>query len=149
MNGQNDYLQDQQTGANSVSQDLVWNATYPSVYMHFTSTDVSFRTRVNDIDGGTDPSSYEYKNFIFAGVDADLNGSIDFFLGIYNPSGNNGRLGIYQSYPSYTNTGPSSTGIDGKPLIAYQPQRGVNYTIKQADSSFDGFRTISSPSPSL
>lgn len=76
MNGQNDYLQDQQTGANTVSQDLVGNATYPSVYMHFTSTDLSFRTRVNDIDGGTDPSSFEYKNFIFAGVDADLNGSI-------------------------------------------------------------------------
>ncbi|RUT30498.1 hypothetical protein EJP77_11720 [Paenibacillus zeisoli] len=139
-NNQNDYQHDQQTGSGSVSQDIVGDANYPSTFMHFTDTEIALRVRVNHIDGGTDAANYQFKNFSFAGIDADLNGSVDFFLGIYNPTGNNGRLGIYGSNSGYANTGPSTTGISGKPLMAFKPVNNVNYSItKAADgSNFDG-----------
>lgn len=129
-NDQNDYLKDQQTGSGSVSQDIVGDADYPSTYIHFTNDEVAFRIRVSNVDGGTD-TNYQFKNFTFVGIDADVNGSIDFFLGVYNPTGNNGRLGIYRSSVGYANTSPSTTGISGKPLLAYKPVRNVNYSITQ------------------
>lgn len=137
QNNQNDYLLDQQTASGQyVSQDIVGDATSPAVYIHLTETELAFRVRVNNKDGGTSDSNYEFKNFAFIGMDADLNGSIDLFLGVYNPTGNNGRIGIYGSNSSYLNMGPSSTGINGKPLIASQPVRGSNYSITKANSTF-------------
>jgi len=135
-NNQNDYIEDQQTGAYTVSQDIVGTASEPSTFMRFSATEVDFRIRVNDIDGsGTD---YEFKNFAFIGIDADLDGGIDFFLGIYNPTGNNGRLGIYGSADGYSNTSPSTTGIEGAPYMAFEPKDGINYTITEALSNIDG-----------
>jgi len=128
-NDQNDYLQDQQTGSNSVSQDIVGDATYPAVYMHMDSETVAIRVRVSNNNGGTSDQDYAFKNFVFVGIDADCNGSIDFFLGAYNPSGSNGRIGIYSSDPGALNVGPSTTGIAGKPLLSFQPVRDENYAI--------------------
>lgn len=139
-NNQNDYLQDQQTGSGSVSQDIVGDTSFPSIYQYTNDSEIAIRIRISDVDGGTGNADYEFKNFAFVGLDADCNGSIDFFLGAYNPSGSNGRLGIYSSTSGYANTGPSSTGISGKPLLAFQPVRGVNYTITKATdgSGFNG-----------
>ncbi len=138
-NGQHDKPNDQQTGSGSVSQDIVGDGTYRSTFYHFTDTTLAMRIRVNGINGGINSSDYQFKNFTFIGVDSDVNGSIDFFLGVYNPSGNNGRLGIYRSEPGLANTGPSSTGISGKPLMAFQPVRDSNFSITDAtDSSFNG-----------
>ncbi len=134
-NIQNDYLQDQQTGSGSVSQDIVGDADHPSVYMLFTQEEIAIRVRISNVDK-TNP--YEFKNFVFIGMDADLNGSIDFFLGLYNPTGNNGRLGIYSSVSGYTNMSPSTTGISGKALMGMKPVAGVNYDISEADSNFNG-----------
>ena len=108
--------------------------------MHLTATDIAFRVRVSNKNGGTSDADYQFNNFAFVGVDANLNGSVDFFLGVYNPTGNNGRLGIYQAAPGYANTSPSTTGISGKPLLAFKPDRGVNYGITQATdgSLFNG-----------
>ena len=128
-NDQNDYLRDQQTGSGSVSQDIVGSAEYPSAYIHFSSSEVAFRIRVNSIDGN---SSYEFKNFAFVGIDADCNGSVDFFLGAYNPTGNTGRIGIYSAASGCANTSPNTTGISGKPLMAFKPEPNVNYSIAQA-----------------
>jgi hypothetical protein len=63
--------------------------------MRLSSSELAFRIRLNDVDG-TDP--YAFKNFAFVGVDADVNGSVDFFLGVYNPTGNNGRAESYLRY---------------------------------------------------
>ncbi|OWA35810.1 hypothetical protein B9G55_07930 [Saccharibacillus sp. O16] len=136
-NNQNDYLQDQQTGSGSVSQDIVGDATYPSTYMHLTDTEAAFRIRVSNANG---MNPYEFKNFAFVGLDADLNGSVDLFLGAYNPTGNNGRLGLYASSSGYANTGPSTTGISGKPLLAFKPVSDSNYSITPTGdgSSFNG-----------
>lgn len=138
-NNQNDYLQDQQTGSGTVSQDIVGDASFPSTYVHFNEDTLAFRIRVNDIDGGSNSSTYHFKNFAFIGVDADINGSIDFFIGAYNPSGSNGRIGIYGSNPGYLNISPSTTGISGKPVMAYKPVRFSNYAITMAEGSqFNG-----------
>ena len=116
-NNQNDYLQDQQTGSGSVSQDIVGDASNPSTYMRLSEDEIDIRIRLNNTDG---LSPYAFKNFAFIGIDSDVDGGIDFFLGIYNPTGNNGRLGIYSADDSYANIGPSSTGISGKPLMAFK-----------------------------
>ncbi|MEX1377281.1 MAG: Ig-like domain-containing protein [Eubacteriales bacterium] len=134
-NNQNDYLQDQQTGSGSVSQDIVGDASNPSTYMRFSSTEIDFRIRISNING---TSPYEFKNFAFIGIDSDVNGSVDFFLGIYNPTGNNGRLGIYDAAAGYENLGPSTTGISGKPLMAFAPDSGVNFDISDAPTNFNG-----------
>lgn len=138
VNNQNDALQDQQTGSGSVSQDIVGDGSAPSTYMHLSDTELAFRIRVSNNNGGTGASDYEFKNFAFVGIDGDVNGSIDFFLGAYNPSGSNGRIGIYGSASGYANDGPSTTGISGKPIIAFEPVRGVNYAITDAGGSFNG-----------
>ena len=65
---------------------------YEVITLRFSATEMDFRIRVSNIDG-TDP--YAFKNFAFIGIDCDVDGSIDFFLGLYNPTGSNGRLGIY------------------------------------------------------
>ncbi|MFC0213532.1 InlB B-repeat-containing protein [Paenibacillus chartarius] len=143
-NGQFDTVSDQQTGAHTKewSQDIVGNAQFQSTYYQFSTdkTMLAIRIRVNTFDGTAD--SPEFKNFAFAGVDSNGDGAIDFFLGIYNPTGNNGRLGIYQSDPSAANTGPSSTGISVKPLMAFKPVYAANdlngnYSITPADSNFN------------
>ncbi len=117
-----------------MSQDIVGDETHPAVYMAFTEEEIAIRVRVSNIDG-TNP--YAFKNFVFIGVDADLNGSIDFFLGLYNPTGNNGRLGIYGTNSGYTNMSPSTTGIT-KPLMGIKPEADVNYEITPADSTLNG-----------
>lgn len=139
-NFQNDYLQDQQTGSGSVSQDIVGDATYPSVYRYVADDEIAFRVRVSNINGGTSLEGYDFKNFVFAGLDVDLDGSVDFFLGTYNPSGSNGRIAIYSSATGYLNLGPSTTGISGKPLAAFEPVRNVNYAITGVTdgSNFNG-----------
>ncbi len=131
-NNQNDFLQDQQTGSGSVSQDIVGSVDHPSTYMRFSTTEIDFRIRLSNVNG---TSPYQFKNFAFIGIDSTLDGGIDFFVGIYNPTGNNGRLGIYSSAAGYSNTGPSTTGISGKPLMAFKPVDGSNYSIIEANPS--------------
>ena len=136
-NAQNDLQGDQQTGGstNSVSQDIVGDASNPSTYMKFSDdkTELAIRIRVNNCNGTA--ASPQFNNFAFVGIDANGNGTIDFFLGIYNPTGNNGRLGIYNADASALNAGPSTTGISGKPLMSFAPVKDVNYSIMQAGSN--------------
>lgn len=136
-NTQNDLQGDQQTGGstNSVSQDIVGDASNPSTYMKFSDdkTEFAIRIRVNNCDGTA--ANPQFNNFSFVGIDANGNGTIDFFLGIYNPTGNNGRLGIYNADASSLNAGPSTTGISGKPLMSFAPVKDVNYSIMQASSN--------------
>ena len=125
-NNQNDATNDQQTGSGSVSQDIVGDASYRAAYVKYdnggTAGDLSddwlaFRVRVNNQDNNN-PASPAFKNFAFFGVDADGNGSIDFFAGVYNPANNSGRVGVYDANGA-GNTGPSDTGINGTPAIKY------------------------------
>jgi len=137
MNGDFDTVEDPRTGNGSTSRDIVGDATYPAVYIQFyedgENSEIAVRVRVNNCDGTA--SNPLFRNFVFIGVDANLNGTIDFFIGCYDPSGN-GRLGVYLADPSAANDGPNTTSIT-KPVLAQPPVQGVNYSmIPVEDGSF-------------
>ncbi len=144
-NSQNDGTGDQQTGSGSVSQDIVGDATYRAAYVKYdnggTAGDLSddwlaFRIRVNNQDS-VNPATPSFKNFAFFGVDADNNGSVDFFAGIYNPANNSGRIGVYDANGS-GNTGPSDTGINGTPIIKYDSATTGYASLYSVLASGDG-----------
>ena len=126
-NGQHDYLTDQQTSSGqSVRQDVVGDATYRSAYVHYdnngtsgnSADDVlSFRIRVNNSNDGRGDTS-QFGSFAWVGVDADLNGTVDFFVGAYSLGSNSQVIGIYDA-DGAGNTGPNDTGIAGSPAFSY------------------------------
>ena len=128
-----DYLQDPRVGSGSTALDIVGTECFPAAYIQFSDDgkEIAIRLRVNNKDGGNDNSSFQFKNFAYIGIDANMNGTIDFFLGVYSPSGN-GRLGVYPADPAAQNSGPGVTGI-AKPVATFQPIRGVNYSMIEVD----------------
>lgn len=148
-----DYLTDQQTGSGSVSQDLVGgNADFGSgakdygvFYIQYddqttvsTSDDeLGFRFRVNNADG-VHKDTFQF--YAFLGLDYDLNGSIDLFMGIYNPDNNGSKsISIYSSDPGKLNISPSTTGFGDK-LYEVAPVHGDTWDLMQTDdgSMFSG-----------
>ncbi|USB33588.1 Ig-like domain-containing protein [Paenibacillus sp. YPG26] len=137
-NGQFDYIGDQQTGSGSVAQDIVGDADHPPFYVNYDSAagEIGYRIRVNNLDG---TQKDKFGSFAFVGVDANQDGGIDFFLGAYNPTNNNGRIGIYYADPNKTNMSPSTTGIINPPTKSYAPVANENFSLLQAaGSSFSG-----------
>jgi uncharacterized repeat protein (TIGR02543 family) len=124
-------------GGGSAALDIVGNETFPSAYIHFGNTgeEIAVRIRVNGHDGNT---LLEFKKFAYIGIDITGNGTIDLFLGAYNPTGNNGRLGIYLADPALANTGPGNTGLT-KPIASFQPRAGFNYAFIPTGHGINGF----------
>ena len=137
QNGNYDYVGDTRTTGSS-SLDIVGDATYPAVYIQFSDdgSELAVRIRVNNCDGSS--ANPLFSNFAYIGIDADLSGAIDFFIGAYNPTGA-GRLGVYLSDPEAPNTMYGVTGIDGV-LATFQPIDGVNYSMVKTEdgSNFSG-----------
>lgn len=148
-----DYLQDQQTGSGSVSQDLVGGKVdfgsgltdYGVFYVQFddqgssstTDDELAFRMRLNDADG-VKKDTYQF--YAFVGLDIDLNGSLDFFLGIYNPDNTGSKsISIYSSDPGKLNISPSTTGF-GLQLKEITPVKNNNWSLTVVDdgSMFSG-----------
>ena len=141
-----DFLSDQQTGSGSVSQDLIGGPAdfgaglkdYGVFYVQFddqgtlsTSDDeLAFRMRINDADG-VKKDTYQF--YAFVGLDYDLNGSIDFFLGMYNPDNNGSKsISIYESDPGQLNISPSTTGF-GAQLKEITPVKNDNWSLMETD----------------
>ena len=137
QNGNYDFVEDARTTGSS-SLDIVGDATYPAVYIQFNDdgSELAVRIRVNSCDGSS--SNPLFSNFAYIGVDADLSGTIDFFIGVLNPTGA-GRLGVYLSDPEAPNTMYGVTGID-RILAAFQPIDGINFSMIKAEdgSNFSG-----------
>ena len=148
-----DYLQDQQTGSGSVSQDLVGGPVdfgsgltdYGVFYIQFddqgtgatTDDELAFRMRINDADG-VKKDTFQF--YVFVGLDYDLNGSIDFFLGMYNPDNTGSKsISIYSSDPGKLNISPSTTGF-GAQLKEITPVKNDNWSLVEVDdgSLFSG-----------
>ena len=148
-----DFLQDQQTGSGSVSQDLVGGKVdfgsgltdYGVFYVQFddqgssstTDDELAFRMRINDADG-VKKDTYQF--YVFVGLDYDLNGSLDFFLGMYNPDNTGSKsISIYSSDPGKLNISPSTTGF-GSQLKEITPVKNDNWSLTEVDdgSLFSG-----------
>jgi VCBS repeat-containing protein len=148
-----DFLQDQQTGSGSVSQDLVGGPIdfgsgikdYGVFFVQFddqgsvstADDELAFRMRLNDADG-VKKDTYQF--YAFVGLDIDLNGSLDFFLGIYNPDNTGSKaISIYSSDPGKLNISPSTTGF-GAQLKEITPIKNNNWSLMAVDdgSLFSG-----------
>jgi len=121
---------DQQTG--QASRDIVGDEFYPPAYLQFLDGGNVFavRVRINACDG--QPSNPEFKSFAYMGMDLDGDGKMDVYLGVYNPTGNNGRLGIYLPDPALPNLNPATAGIT-KPIASFQPRKDINYSFIEID----------------
>ena len=129
-----DVIGDSRAGS-LLSTDIVGDSTYPSLYLQYDSSGDEFavRIRVNGYDG-LDPLHPLFRGFAYLGIDADLDGVIDFFIGVVNPMGA-GRVAIYSSDPSAPNFGPNTTGLI-RPIFAAQPIAGSNYSfVETTDGS--------------
>ncbi|MEY3897944.1 MAG: hypothetical protein RLZZ214_3465, partial [Verrucomicrobiota bacterium] len=87
-----DFLDDQQTG--DPASDIVGTASSPGFFTAFdnagtpslTDGSIGFRVRLDDHGGNTNNPKFDRNLWI--GIDADLNGSIDAFIGVATPAQN-------------------------------------------------------------
>jgi hypothetical protein len=113
---QNDYPNDQQTGANGQgSSDIVGNATNPGFLTAFDGTYVYYRVRL----GATDLSkgSPAYSGLFWVGIDANGDGALDLFIGVNNQGSN--RTLQFQKAGTGANNSPSTTSI-GSAIAQYR-----------------------------
>jgi hypothetical protein len=137
-----DFLSDQQTGAKA--GDIVGDGDNSGF---FTSYDpgtavsdkdgiLSFRVRLDDAGGNANAPQFD--RVLWIGMDADLNGSIDVFLGV-NRSGSVSSLGIHAPGPG-DNVSPNTTTISSAPYYT-ESLSGLNYDYRPVGVG-DGGTTI-------
>ncbi len=135
-----DFLEDQQTG--SPASDIVGTAASPGFFTAFdnagtpslTDGSIAFRVRL-DAAGGTN-NDPKFDRNLWVGIDADLNGSVDAFIGVAT-QGQTTTLGIYDSGTGL-NTSPNTTTI--APLTqTYTYAAGpTNYNYRAVSTPGDG-----------
>ncbi len=140
--GNYDFIEDQQTGlaeGDIVGQgsDYGFLVTYNAIGAGGTPVATfGFRLRL-DTHGGNE-NDIKFNRAAWLGIDADLNGSIDVFLGV-DMSGNSSVLGIY-SPGTGANTSPGSTSIDSAAYRSYAINSS-NYNYRPVDYVTDGGTT--------
>lgn len=130
-----DYSDDQQTGIPEA--DIVGDDTTPALYMHFDHNDtvlatdgtLSFRVRV-----GADKNPPGFNQFFAIGIDADLDGALDLFLGVDN-GGSSDQIGIFDAGGGL-NISPDTTSIVSTPLYSYT-ETLANYDFSPVDGTID------------
>lgn len=118
---------DQQTG--SAESDIVGNQSEPSLYMQYNSGYLGFRLRV-----GADVNPPGFKGDAFIGLDANLNGSLDLFIGVDN-AGNPNQLGIWNPGTG-SNTSPKTTTIGSTPVFSYA-ETSMNYSFTLVNATIN------------
>lgn len=137
--GNYDYLVDQQTG--QPSSDIVGSGTDYGLFVTFndngstSATDgiMGFRLRLDDAGVGD-----AFTHSAWIGIDADINGSVDVFLGL-NLSGSSSEVGVF-SPGTNSNTSPSTTSIGSSPYSSYLLAPD-NYNYRQVNLTIDGGTT--------
>ncbi len=136
MIGNYDALADQQ---GNIGGDIVGTGTNYGLFMTFnnngtaSSTDGTLGFRIR-LDTATPPASKPlFDRAAWIGIDADLNGSVDVFIGV-NLSGGASTLGIYATGVGANNS-PATTSISN---IPYNNPTGTNpdYIIGASNFSF-------------
>ncbi|MDD5139215.1 MAG: PEP-CTERM sorting domain-containing protein [Verrucomicrobiales bacterium] len=108
---------DQQTG--SPESDIVGNLSQPSLYMQYANGWLGFRFRI-----GADKNPPGFNGAAFVGLDANLNGSLDLFIGVNN-SGSANQVGIWYAGAGL-NTSPNTTTIV-TPAQTSDSETALNY----------------------
>lgn len=147
ISGNYDYLSDQQTG--QPSSDIVggsggsYNLYDSGFFTNWDSGTVSntdgtlgFRVRLDDHDGNNTPA---YNGFLWVGIDADTNGSLDVFVGV-DKQGNSSKIAIYDAGTD-PNTSPSTTSIAQNAYYSTDAVSGANYSYRAVSSLTDGGTT--------
>jgi hypothetical protein len=137
-----DFLDDQQTGAKA--GDIVGDGPNPGFLTSFdpvsdaSHTDglLSFRVRLDAFGGNA--NNPQFDRVVWIGIDADVNGSIDVFVGV-NRSGSANTVGIYAP-GSGANTSPSTTSISSTPYYS-ETLSSLNYDYRAVGAG-DGGTTI-------
>lgn len=122
---------DQQTGLKS--GDLVGDANHPAFYTKFddagtpdlTDDTIAFRARLNEVKNY---SKLVFDYNLFVGLDANLDGALDLFVGIDNSPSGSGALSIWLPGTG-ANTSPSTTTIINPPVTNFTETAGVNYSF--------------------
>jgi len=134
-----DFDDDQQTGI--ADSDIVGEAAHPAFYIQFDDagtadpTDgwIAFRVRL-----GADTPPAGFSHFFGVGVDADLDGDLDIFLGVDN-SGAADEVAIWDG-GSGLNVSPNTTTLSNSPLssdpVDSTPVTG-NYDWSQVTAALD------------
>jgi len=131
-----DPFSDQQTG--SYESDIVGTSNHPALYTHFdnaktpspTDGSLAFRFRMA---GEKQPAGYS--GAVFVGLDANMDGVLDIFLGVNN-SGSKNEVGIWNAGNSL-NVSPSTTSIDTKNPYATYVETVANYNWSPLSSIMD------------
>ena len=142
LTGNYDFLADQQTG--QPESDIVGATGNPGFFTTFnnngsaSATDgtIGFRLRLDAAGGNTNNPAFT--RVAWVGIDANIDGAIDAFLGISN-QGNSSTLGIFAPGNS-TNTSPSTTSIAASPSFSYTIS-STNYNYRPVNFTTDGGTT--------
>jgi hypothetical protein len=118
---------DQQTG--SAESDIVGNQSEPSLYMQYNSTSLGFRLRV-----GADVNPVGFKGAAFIGLDANLDGKLDLFIGVDN-SGSANQIGLWNP-GNGLNVSPSTTTIASTASFTYT-ETSLNYSFTAVNATID------------
>ncbi len=140
--GNYDYLADQQTG--QPAGDIVGNTNNPGFFTTFndngsashTDGTLGFRVRLDDAGGNKNSPAFD--RVLWVGIDANLNGSIDAFVGV-NFQGSNSSIGIYDAGTGL-NTSPSTTTVANNAAFTYAAS-GSNYDYRAVVVATDGGTT--------
>ena len=132
--GNYDYLGDQQ---GAVSGDIVGSRTDYGLFTTFndngssSNTDgtLGFRIRLDTAGGPSNKPAFDRAAWI--GIDADLNGSVDVFIGA-NFSGSATDLGIYAAGTGL-NTSPNTTTIASAPYKSLYTISTANFNYRPVD----------------
>jgi hypothetical protein len=135
-----DFLDDQQTG--DPASDIVGSAAHPGFFTAFdnngtaslTDGTIGFRVRLDDA-GGT-KNSPKFDRNLWVGIDADLNGSLDAFIGVATP-GSSTTLGIYDAGTG-ANTSPNTTTIATLTATYTYTATAANYDYRAVNYLTDG-----------
>jgi hypothetical protein len=138
-----DWSDDQRTGIDEA--DIVGNSTRAAVFTRFddggtpslTDGQLGFRVRL-----GADKNPPGFDHFFGVGIDADLDGALDLFVGVDN-SGNPDQIAIWDPGTDL-NVSPSTTSIDNPPFQTYAETLGSagNYDFRVTSAAIEPGETV-------
>lgn len=139
MVGEYDSLADQQTG--DPASDIVGSGVNYGMFATFndngsasrTDGSLGFRLRLDDHGGNNSNISFSRNAWI--GIDANLDGALDVFLGL-NLQGSAAQFGVF-SPGSGTNTSPKTTSVNSTATKSYA-LTSANYNYRPVNYLSDG-----------